>query len=179
MDHNDREHFAPDVANIARRLRAERPTATRLLLEEVRLRVERGGPEMRGAPRPKGAFLRSRLAVTLMAVLGLAMGGTGATLAAEGISGNGGAGTAQYGERGEDGVGGEQEQGGVGGERTSDVLGGGGGGGRAGQGQAAAQAAADGGERLAFTGYLAVPLLAGGVALLVTGAVLRRKTRDD
>lgn len=43
--------------------------------------------------------------------------------------------------------------------------------------EAGVQAADDG--ELPFTGFAAIPILIGGVALLGTGAVLRRRTRDD
>ena len=36
-----------------------------------------------------------------------------------------------------------------------------------------------GGEQLPFTGFAAIPILLGGVALLATGLVLRRRTADD
>jgi len=37
----------------------------------------------------------------------------------------------------------------------------------------------DGGGQLPFTGFLAVPMLIGGVALLVSGVVLRRRSGND
>ena len=38
---------------------------------------------------------------------------------------------------------------------------------------------ANGGEQLPFTGFAAIPILLGGVALLTTGLVMRRRTADD
>ena len=38
-------------------------------------------------------------------------------------------------------------------------------------------AGADGGDELPFTGFLAIPVLIGGVALLSGGLVLRHRTR--
>lgn len=40
-------------------------------------------------------------------------------------------------------------------------------------------AQSNGGEQLPFTGFAAIPILLGGVALLGTGLVLRRRTADD
>ena len=114
--------------------------------------------------------MKSRLALTLVLVLGLMMTGTGATIAISGASDDGSAGVAQYGE--ENG----NEGGNLGGEEQ------GGGGGNAGEEgtQAAEQVAAQGGgESLPFTGFVAIPLLVGGVALAGTGAVLRRRTREE
>jgi hypothetical protein len=37
----------------------------------------------------------------------------------------------------------------------------------------------NGGGQLPFTGFAAIPILLGGVALLVTGLVMRRRTADD
>jgi hypothetical protein len=44
--------------------------------------------------------------------------------------------------------------------------------------QAPRQLEAGAGEELPFTGYAAIPLLLGGLGLLVSGVVLRRRTHD-
>ena len=42
----------------------------------------------------------------------------------------------------------------------------------------ASQQSASNGNSLPFTGYLAIPVLLGGVALAGTGLVLRKKSKD-
>jgi hypothetical protein len=96
------------------------------------------------------------------------MSGTGATIAITGASDNGSAGVAQY------GLGNEEEENG---NLAGAQQGGGGGGGD--DTQPAQQVAAQGDSgSLPFTGFVAIPLLIGGVALAGTGLVLRRKTRE-
>ena len=108
--------------------------------------------------------MKSRIALTAILVLGVMMSGTGATIAITGASDSGDAGVAQYGQNengNENGTGNlaGQEQGG--------------------EAQPPEQVAAQGGSgSLPFTGFLAIPLLVGGVALLGTGAALRRRTRE-
>ena len=152
-------------------LRDERPMASPLELDRMKLRALQGTQKRRSRPgRLKGAVLKSRLALMSMIVVGILMSGTGATVAVTGIAGDGSSGTAQYGQD----VAGETDDGGEGG--GGDVLGDsedGNTGDAAVQGTA--QEAADGSERLPFTGFVAIPLLLGGVALLGTGVVLRRR----
>lgn len=106
--------------------------------------------------------MKSRLALTMILVLGVMMSGTGATIAITGASDNGSAGVAQYGDQeGNDNLAGAQQGGG--GDDTQPTE------------QVAAQG--DSGS-LPFTGFLAIPLLLGGVALVGTGAVLRNRARD-
>ena len=123
--------------------------------------------------------MRSRLALLLMIVAGFMLSTTGATLAISGSSGSGSAADNQYpqpkdenGTAGGQTLAGEDEENGV---TPSDEGGG--------EQPAAAQEAdqeevSEGDETLPFTGFLAIPLLIGGVALMGTGAVLRRRARD-
>jgi hypothetical protein len=158
---DDKNHLADDA--LERRLRSERPELTALKLDaikgNVRRRVGTGGH----APATFGrSFMKSRLALTMILVLGVMMSGTGATIAITGASDNGSAGVAQYGdEEGNDNLAGAQQGGG--GDDTQPTE------------QVAAQG--DSGS-LPFTGFLAIPLLLGGVALVGTGAVLRSRARD-
>jgi hypothetical protein len=166
MDRFDNKNPLAEDA-LERRLRSERPELTAMQLDaikgNVRRRVGAGGL----APATFGrSFMKSRLALTMILVLGLMMSGTGATIAITGASDNGSAGVAQYGdEEGDENGNGNlagQEQGG-GDDDT----------------QPAEQVAAQGDSgSLPFTGFLAIPLLVGGVALVGTGAVLRRRARE-
>jgi hypothetical protein len=162
---------------IEARLRRERATASTLELDELKLRAMRQAAQRQGI---RGNFMKSRLALLLMIVAGLMLSTTGATLAVSGSSGSGSAASHEYYHVDDDrGVsGGEtlagQEQGAPG-EAPGDR----GGGEQPAAAQEAAQAeAAAGDETLPFTGFLAIPLLIGGVALMGTGAVLRWKARS-
>jgi hypothetical protein len=170
MDRFDNEnHLAEDA--LERRLRSERPELTAIRLDaikgNVRRRVGAGGL----GPATFGrSFMKSRLALTMILVLGLMMMSTGATIAITGASDNGSAGVAQYGDaEGDENNNGDlagQDQGGDGGD-GGDAT------------QPAEQVAAQGDSgSLPFTGFVAIPLLVGGVALAGTGAVLRRRTRE-
>lgn len=115
--------------------------------------------------------MKSRLAVTMLLVLGVMMSGTGATLAITGASGSGDAAVSQYQSVGPDAEGDGNSLGGVsqgGGTPGDDV-------------QAAEQVAAAGGSSssLPFTGFFTIPLIVGGVALLATGAVMRRRIGES
>jgi hypothetical protein len=168
------EHVPPELLPVAAELRDERPVATAAELDRVwsRVRSHRG----RGVARQKGAWLRSRLALTTMLVVGLFLSTAGAGLAISGISDSDSAGIAQYVSPGEDeddeDVGAVEDRG----EPGEDP-------GEAGEGpgaeaQVPAQAGAAG-ERsgLPFTGLAAIPLLVIGVVLLIAGVVLSRSTR--
>ena len=133
--------------------------------------------------------MKSRLAILGMLVAGMLLSTAGAGMAISGLSGDD-ASVAQYG-RGNDnnnaggrgGGGGAvlPEQGenqGVAGA-GADNAGGGGGAGLQPSRQVEAGADSGGGGALPFTGLAAIPILLGGVALLTTGMILRRRTHDD
>jgi hypothetical protein len=161
---------------IEARLRRERATASRLELDELKLRAIRQATQRSGV---RGNFMKSRFALLTMIVAGLMMSTTGATLAVTGSSGSGSAASHEYYYTTDDdrGVtGGETLAGAEEGAGQPGGGAGGGGGDQPAAAQEAAQAeAAVGEESLPFTGFLAIPLLIGGVALLGTGAVLRWK----
>jgi hypothetical protein len=123
--------------------------------------------------------MRSRLTILVMLVLGLGLSTTGAGLAITGATGN--ATTAQYGHN----PGHEQPD-------QGDVLGG------SDQGNAPAsgtegansngsgvqparqvETGANSGGQLPFTGFAAIPVLIGGIALLGGGLVLRRRSAEE
>jgi hypothetical protein len=177
MNHSDGDRIPAELAAVAERLRSERPSATALELDELKLRAQRQAAPAAPQSLTKGPLVGSRVFLTLLVVLGLMMSMTGATLAIDGVSSSENAGVAQYGD--DDGNGdnlaGQQEGGGGGG----DLAGGGGPTDGVTGAQQTEQVSAQGGDgSLPFTGFLAIPLLVGGVALVATGAVLRRRTRD-
>ena len=127
--------------------------------------------------------MRSRLAILAMLVLGLVMSTGGASLAISGLAGpTGNAAETQYG-------GTDDEGDALGEEGENDAAGGGAGSPSGTVGntdenpvqparQVEAGAQGGGSDELPFTGFAAIPILLGGVALLTTGLVLRRRTAD-
>lgn len=168
MNDQNRDRTPADLVKIAQRVRDERPVATPLELDRIKLRArnqaQRSGTSSYASQ--KGKLMKSRLALTAMIAVGLMMGTTGATLAISGSSGSGSAATNQY-ER----ILPESDDR----EPTAATLGDAGAGNPPAEQVQVAESSDDGGS-LPFTGFLAIPLLIGGVALLTTGAVLRRKT---
>lgn len=146
--------------DVIRLLRENRPEAGELELDRIKQQVRR-----RAARPERRQDMKSRLAILLMLVLGMTLSTAGAGLAVQDLTSDD-ASVAQYGRDDESDEGpavlGEEESG-------SDV-----------QPSRQVEAGADGGE-LPFTGFLAVPVLLGGVALLSGGLVLRHRTRapDD
>jgi hypothetical protein len=101
MTFNDDE-LGSELQPIADRLRAERPTLSALELDDVKQRVRAA------ATRPtttKRGFMRSRLAILLMLVLGLTFSTTGAGLAISGFADGGGQAAATQYDDGDDGGG--------------------------------------------------------------------------
>jgi hypothetical protein len=82
-----------DLLELGERLRAARPQLTAAELDDVKLRVRRrvARPERKGT-----AFMKSRLAIMLMLVLGLMLSTTGAGLAISGVAGSDDAAGNQY-----------------------------------------------------------------------------------
>lgn len=173
---------------VERRLRAERRVPSPLELDEIRqhihARMDRPGRQRRNG------FMRSRIAITAMLVLGLGFSTSGVGLAVSGVSGSGDAAGVQYqGESsnnedvdptkivpitdagGDDGAGDATEA-----RSTPPVA-------DAPVAQPTAQAvavqSASSGDSLPFTGYNAIPIAVGGIALLGLGLVLRRQVRND
>jgi hypothetical protein len=160
--------------DVIRLLRENRPEATELELDQIKQRVRRRTVQR---PSRRREAMKSRLAILSMLALGMVFSTTGAGLAVQGLTSDD-ASVAQYGPEG------EQPPGGVLGE---DVAGGGGGG-EADEGGVAGEeavqparqvAAGSADDTLPFTGFLAIPVLVGGVALLSTGLVMRHRTRRD
>jgi hypothetical protein len=139
-------------------LRENRPEATELELDEIKQRARRRAAQ----PARRKQDMKSRLAILLMLVAGGMFSTVGAGLALSGPGSD--ASVAQYATptpTPPGGVLGEENQ-------SSDDV------------QQPRQVESGGGSgELPFTGFLALPVLLGGVALLSAGFVLRRRTRND
>jgi hypothetical protein len=167
------DELGSELQPIADRLRAERPTLSAMELDVVKQRARAAATRPTTTNR---GFMRSRLAILLMLVLGLTFSTTGAGLAISGFAdGNGQAAATQY-DNDDDGGGvlpdsDEGENGGGGAAPdTSDEA----------DVQPARQfeSAANGGS-LPFTGFAAIPVLLLGLGLLSAGLIVRRTSRDD
>lgn len=167
----DMDRVPFELHGVERRLRDGRPELTALELDAVKQRAMTSAA--RRSPSPftttKGILMKSRLAVTLVLALGLLMSGTGATLAVSGLSGSGSAGTAQYPDVDQqpDDVLGEEED--VPPAPAADVT----------PVQETRQVTAADDAALPFTGFLAIPVLIGGVGLLGAGIVMRRRIGSE
>jgi hypothetical protein len=139
-------------------LEENRPEATPMELDQIKQRVRQRAAQ----PARRNQDMKSRLAILLMLVAGMMFSATGAGLAVQGLTGND-ASVSQYGSENPPGdVLGDED------ESSDDV-----------QQPRQVESGADTGDELPFTGFLALPVLLGGVALLSAGLVLRRRTRSD
>src|SRR4051794_25581317 len=159
-------------------LRANRPEATALELDALKQQVRaRVAAPARRRTRSK-QLMKSRLVILTMLVLGMLLSTTGAGLAVSGLSGDN-ASIAQYAKTptGGGGVLGDQDTGtgtqpenGGGGNAPTTTT----------NTQPARQVEAGANTNsLPFTGFAAIPVLLGGIALLSAGLVLRRRTGDE
>jgi hypothetical protein len=170
--------------DVIRLLRENRPEATELELDQIKQRVRKQAAR----PSRRKQDMKSRIAILAMLVLGMMLSTTGAGLAVQSLSSGDDASIAQYDTP-------DETAGDVLGEQDSStppcVENGSGGG--ANDGAAAecadtspdlqptrqAEVGSDAGDELPFTGFLAIPVLIGGVALLSAGLLLRRRTSDE
>jgi hypothetical protein len=198
MDNSNRNRTPAELQEIEDTLRAERHQATGLELDAIKLQA------IRQAERPrtslitkKGTFMKSRLALTMVLVAGFMFSTTGATLAISGSSGSGSASESQYvsptnEEGGNHGVKGVEEKGGDKGNKGNKTLIGPSSNNNNGPSNGAGpvsvepaptaveqQTVVNNGSSLPFTGFVAIPLLIIGLALIVGGGVMRLKSRKD
>jgi len=152
-----------DIDDVIRLLQDRRPEATELELDEIKQRV------LRRAAQPRRAQpMKSRLAILAMLVLGFVFSTAGVGLAVGGLSGSHSAAVSQYptvtpfstppGK-----VLGEEEN--NNGQTTG--L------------QPERQEENGSGGQLPFTGFAAIPILLGGIALLSGGLMLRWRARQE
>ena len=98
MNHSQPDPIPSDLLKVVKMLHDERPEATPLELDRIKLRAKARAAQTRPSyfARQKGTLMRSRAAITSMLVAGMMMTGTGATLATSGSSGSGSASDAEY-----------------------------------------------------------------------------------
>jgi len=162
--------LSPDLLAVEELLRTQRPELTPVEADLVESRV-RARAAARGN-RAKGAFMRTRLAVTAVLTVGVLSSGTGAGLAVSGVSGGHSAASAQYPDQTTPGR--EVPNG----DQTLQAPAVQGGDHQAAAVEPTAQVSADAGDdSLPFTGLAAIPLIVGGVGLLGAGAALRQAAR--
>ena len=177
MTHHD-DLNAPDLGPVVERLKAERPRLTALELDDISRRVHaRAAVPARRRTR-RGMIMKSRLAMLALLVCGLMVSGTGAGLAVQGSSGNGNAAQNQspsdippgdvLGEEDEEAPAPQAAPPAVAGEEdevtpTPQVER---------QLEAGVQG---GGDELPFTGLAAIPMVLIGLAMTVTGVLMRRR----
>lgn len=165
--------------DVIRLLEEGRPQATDLELDKIKQRIRRG---QAAAPSGRKQSMKSRLTIVAMVAFGMLFSTAGAGLAVSGISSNNNASVAQYGTATptpEGGVLPAEEEGGVLPAEESN---------NAPEGdvspaeestQPTRQVEATAGSQLPFTGFAAIPVMLGGIALLTGGLVLRRRTRAE
>ncbi|MDQ4049531.1 MAG: hypothetical protein M3131_09165 [Actinomycetota bacterium] len=177
----DRDQTPADLVWVAERLEQERPTASPLELD--RMKVQARAQAVRGArSQAKGSVLKSRVAIAAILMLGLLTGGTGTTLALNGGSGN--ASQVQYpppdgqvlGKKEGDGNGPSGQVLGTS-QSNPDAVQGSQDAVRGSQQVGATQDQAQG--DLPFTGLAAVPLIVLGLALVGGGTMLYRSARQQ
>jgi hypothetical protein len=165
MDHHDQERLPVELAEIAQQLRDERPQASPLELDRIKLEVQ---SRARRPAQRRESFMRSRLVITTMLVIGVLMSGAGAGLAVSGVSGDGSAGNAQYTTTTRTVLPTTQSQAAPQQPTTQPTT----------QSAQAPRQVESSGNELPFTGFAAIPVLLAGIALLTAGAVMRRRTSD-
>jgi hypothetical protein len=183
MSHND--DLQPDLQPVIDQLRANRPEATALELDGIKQRVRaRSSQPARRRTTRRAQLMKSRLVILSMLVLGMLLSTAGAGLAVSGLSDETNASVAQYGAStpppestpggGGNVLGDEDSGNNVLPESNTSPAGG-----NDVQPARQVEAGATTNSKLPFTGFAAVPVLLGGIALLSAGLVLRRRTGEQ
>jgi hypothetical protein len=159
--------------DVIRQLREGRPRASELELDKIKQRVRRQA----GEPSRRNQSMKSRLAILAMVAFGMLFSTAGAGLAVSGITSNSdNASVAQYGTPTPTPT--TTPEGGVlPAEETNNAPSGGVS--PAEETQPTRQEEATTTSQLPFTGFAAIPVMLGGIALLTGGLVLRRRTRAE
>jgi hypothetical protein len=168
--------------DVIRLLEDGRPQATDLELDKIKQRIRRG--QAAGSSGRKQS-MKSRLTILAMVAFGMLFSTAGAGLAVSGISSNDNASVAQYGTptptptAGGDTKAAEEEGGVLPAEETNNAPEGGVAPAEEESTQPTRQVEATTESQLPFTGFAAIPVMLGGIALLTGGLVLRRRTRAE
>jgi hypothetical protein len=176
------DDLQPDLQPVIDQLRANRPEATALELDAIKQRVRaRSSQPARRRTTRRAQLMKSRLVILSMLVFGMLLSTAGAGLAVTGLSSQN-AGVHQYGPDtspapDSGGVLGDEDAGA--GEQPAAAPAPGGDSDVQPSRQAEAGVGNSSGGELPFTGFAAIPILIGGVALLTTGLVLRRRSPED
>jgi hypothetical protein len=185
MDNSNRNRTPAEFEQIEAKLRAERHQASPLDLDRIKLQairqIERSRPSLYA--HKKGTLMKSRFALTLVLVAGFMLSSTGATLAISGSSGSGSAAINQYVSPGTGGhhphhdVKGVTAKGGNGNDKPDNTLGSSSPEVEVAPAAAEQQAVVSSDSSLPFTGFVAIPLLIIGLAMIIGGAVIGLKSR--
>jgi hypothetical protein len=153
--------------DVIRLLREGRPQATELELDQIKQRVRRQAAK----PSGRSQSMKSRLAIVGMLVAGMVFSTAGAGLAVSGLSDNN-ASIAQYGTPTPTPTSGvlPGTANSPGNKKTQPA--------NAVQPARQVEAAASN-NTLPFTGFAAIPVMLGGIALLTGGLLLRRRSRTE
>ena len=170
--------------DVIRLLEDARPQATDLELDKIKQRIRRG---QAAASSGRKQSMKSRLTILAMVAFGMLFSTAGAGLAVSGISSNDNASVAQYGTptptpTPEGRTAPAEEEGGVlPAEETNNAPSGGVSPAeeQSESTQPTRQVEATTESQLPFTGFAAIPVMLGGIALLTGGLVLRRRTRAE
>ena len=168
--------------DVIRLLEDGRPRATDLELDQIKQRIRRG---QAASPSGRKQSMKSRLTILAMVAFGMLFSTAGAGLAVSGISSNtDNASVAQYGTPTptpeSTTVAAEEEGGVLPAEETNNAPEGNvSPAEEATQTQPTRQVEATTESQLPFTGFAAIPVMLGGIALLTGGLVLRRRTRAE
>jgi hypothetical protein len=154
-----------DIDDVIRLLQDRRPEATELELDEIKQRV------LRRAAQPRRAQpMKSRLAILAMLVLGFVFSTAGVGMAIGGLSGSDSAAVSQYSTVTPFGT--STPPGKVLGEEENNN-------GQTTGVQPERQEENGSSGQLPFTGFAAIPVLLGGIALLSGGLMLRWRSRKE